>query len=92
MSMARRWNDSDEVRKSLKLAAHALAAAPAARASQPVDLPIDTGNADFYFTSDGRLIAFARKSSFARLRTVLLKSATVAGFVLLGAVCGVVVI
>jgi hypothetical protein len=90
--MARRWNDSDEVRKSLKLAAHPLVKGPVARASQPVELPLNAGNADFYLTSDGRLIALARKSSFARLRTVLLKSATVAGFVLLGAVCGVVVI
>jgi hypothetical protein len=34
----------------------------------------------------------ARKTRLARLHTVLLKTAAVAGFVLLGAVCGVVVI
>ena len=79
--MATRWNDSGEVQKHLTTTA-----------SRPIDLPLDPGNADFYLTMDGRLIAFARKGAFARLRTVLLKTATVAGFVLLAAVCGVVVI
>ena len=78
--MATRWNDSGDVQKHL------------ITASRPIDLPLDPGNADFYLTLDGRLIAFARKGPFTRLRTVLLKTATVAGFVLLAAVCGVVVI
>ena len=86
--MATRWNDSSKGRNPRELTA----AAPAKPPFRPIDLPLDPGNADFYFTTDGRLIAFPRKAPFARLRTVLLKTAAVAGFVVLAAVCGVVVI
>ena len=85
--MATRWNDSSEGRRHNKPTAP-----PAKPPFRPIDLPLDPGNADFFLTTDGRLIAFPRKAPFARLRTVLLKTAAVAGFVLLAAVCGVVVI
>ena len=58
--------------------------------ARSIDLPLGAQTVDFFFTSDGRVIALPRKRLAIKVRNYVLKGLTVAGFVAAAAACGAI--
>jgi hypothetical protein len=92
--MTPRWEDLGSARKRVRAADLLQNIEPwtlpesAAKTTDCIDLPPDAGDAELYFTKEGRLIALPKRLLRHALHRHVLKGLTVAGFVVLAAAIG----